>query len=1050
MKMKIFKKLLVVGVTGLLSVAGVLPMSAQAASTCDAAASIPSNNGVTVLCSKKTRFAGFVEPVQGVSGKWVFLGSPASTASGSASVYVSELTAETTMPLPLSLPANTSVELAIDANDVVYVMPRLDDVVYRFDGTTGARLSDFSLGGTNFLHIHQNRLGEVLFTTRDLSASNPSYIIYDVGGQIRYEVDRGVQPDGDSMVSRLRLSGFQLVNETFSIRSVGSSAALFFDGADGERRILDGLTSKPRKLFVDRFTGDVYLIAKDTVIARAFQVYLVNEDSVTLLFEPETTSGFGYATTASDGVLIQTPGPDFFVSKTGTVTEIDDEPAVTAGLGESVGTNHFFSRTSAGVIGQFAYLDEDGVYRFYMAKLNDTRDGYDIVSHGAIGNPGGYNFNTSFGSYDSGLIMMSQTRGIIKVPNSAIFEGSAVVSESSQLPNIASSKFKVGSTFTLRGENLGIVNSIAIGQAGGACSTTGTAGCVIQYDSQTNRDFLSMRLPLNPGDYAVVVTTNFGTTNLGNLSVVSVPIATTNQTEVTAGGLVQIQIDNPELIDAVRIQREGRALIRTIANFNTSPSGISFELPSGLDTADYTIYLRSDIYDDGVRIADQTFSISVSGITTTVSGFVPNQGVAPGETVTISGAGLEGAKAVLIQDGDFSERVELDSVSNTEVTFTAPYLDGGPYKLILETTDGLIDLLSTTGKFFEYETAEFAVNSVEGNENVLPGDLVVMEGVEMGSVEKVLIDGESATITDQQDGKLEFSVPDVSRDQHIIFVQIGGELFSTQQIVTYQPRELNISEIAPNIEVQAGDTVRITGSDLDSIDKVMVGEVEATISSKLATSVVFSVPQQPRSTYPITVVIGADKLSTGYELTYKPISVGDTAVQAPEEPRAGDSVTITGEGLDQVEEVLIGGLPAQVVSQDDGSVTVILPEGEDGSQDVVFIIDGEEVPTGAAVNYGGFVPDTEFKVWTTRLNDTQAKIYAKNPIGMGKIQFVVDGEEIAWIRAEDITDSKLRVITEGPMRGASYLVRTVDLKPGKNALEVYQGDERIRRTAYSR
>ena len=87
----------------------------------------------------------------------------------------------------------------------------------------------------------------------------------------------------------------------------------------------------------------------------------------------------------------------------------------------------------------------------------------------------------------------------------------------------------------------------------------------------------------------------------------------------------------------------------------------------------------------------------------------------------------------------------------------------------------------------------------------------------------------------------------------------------------------------------------------------------------------------------------------------------------------------------------------------------------------------------------------ELKAWTKNLNDGTAKIYAKNIVGAGKIRFMLNGEEIAWVRAVSAADPKLRTAN-----GAHYLVRTVDLVEGqKNILEVYLDGVRIKRTAYS-
>ena len=53
-------------------------------------------------------------------------------------------------------------------------------------------------------------------------------------------------------------------------------------------------------------------------------------------------------------------------------------------------------------------------------------------------------------------------------------------------------------------------------------------------------------------------------------------------------------------------------------------------------------------------------------------------------------------------------------------------------------------------------------------------------------------------------------------------------------------------------------------------------------------------------------------------------------------------------------------------------------------------------------------------------------------------------KQLAWVRAEDETDSKLSFAN-----GFSYLVRTVDLSPGKNRFEILVDGERAFRATYS-
>jgi hypothetical protein len=83
--------------------------------------------------------------------------------------------------------------------------------------------------------------------------------------------------------------------------------------------------------------------------------------------------------------------------------------------------------------------------------------------------------------------------------------------------------------------------------------------------------------------------------------------------------------------------------------------------------------------------------------------------------------------------------------------------------------------------------------------------------------------------------------------------------------------------------------------------------------------------------------------------------------------------------------------------------------------------------------------------WTKKIDGDSAKIYAKNIVGAGKVQFFLNGKEIAWVNASSSADSKLRTAN-----GASYLVRTVEFAAGKNVLEVYVDGVRTTRTAYTK
>jgi hypothetical protein len=81
--------------------------------------------------------------------------------------------------------------------------------------------------------------------------------------------------------------------------------------------------------------------------------------------------------------------------------------------------------------------------------------------------------------------------------------------------------------------------------------------------------------------------------------------------------------------------------------------------------------------------------------------------------------------------------------------------------------------------------------------------------------------------------------------------------------------------------------------------------------------------------------------------------------------------------------------------------------------------------------------------WTRDFGNNQLKLYTREVIGAGKVRFVVNGREIAWVRAIDGTDPKLNVAGDG-------MVRTVTAVPGRNVFEIYVGNERVVRRVFTR
>jgi len=161
---------------------------------------------------------------------------------------------------------------------------------------------------------------------------------------------------------------------------------------------------------------------------------------------------------------------------------------------------------------------------------------------------------------------------------------------------------------------------------------------------------------------------------------------------------------------------------------------------------------------------------------------------------------------------------------------------------------------------------------------------------------------------------------------------------------------------------------------------------------------------------------------------------------------AGEDVTIEGEKLETVTEVEVGKKEAEF-STTPTSLTLKVPTSlEIGTHDIdmtssfgkITIQDAITVTKTATV-----ISEDAVRVWTKLMEGDQVRLFAKNPVGAGKIQFFKDGKEIAWMNAIDETDPKLSFNSS-----AHYLVRTVDLTEGKNRFEIKVDGKRVWRATY--
>ena len=158
-------------------------------------------------------------------------------------------------------------------------------------------------------------------------------------------------------------------------------------------------------------------------------------------------------------------------------------------------------------------------------------------------------------------------------------------------------------------------------------------------------------------------------------------------------------------------------------------------------------------------------------------------------------------------------------------------------------------------------------------------------------------------------------------------------------------------------------------------------------------------------------------------------------------------IVLTGRNLDQVESVEIEELELEPQIEQ-GHLKVDLSDVLPVQSEILTLVGAfGKMAIDLTVNLQLESTSEPTKFWTKKISDTEIKLYAKNIIGAGKVQFFHNGNEVAWIRAEDDPDPKLRIIESGPMTGSNYLVRTREMVEGKNVFEIYVDGERVLRRA---
>jgi len=162
----------------------------------------------------------------------------------------------------------------------------------------------------------------------------------------------------------------------------------------------------------------------------------------------------------------------------------------------------------------------------------------------------------------------------------------------------------------------------------------------------------------------------------------------------------------------------------------------------------------------------------------------------------------------------------------------------------------------------------------------------------------------------------------------------------------------------------------------------------------------------------------------------------------PDAVGPGQRVVLTGKNLATVSRVTLAGKDAVVKVLSSESIEITVPADlPDGTYDLVATSsDGVLTAQGLLK----LVSDRGLSTARTSVKpstDGTLKVRVFDPVGSGKVQIFLNGQEVAWINTSNPADPRL---TNG------YFVRTLKLVEGKNVIEVFVDGVRIKRVAYAR
>lgn len=224
------------------------------------------------------------------------------------------------------------------------------------------------------------------------------------------------------------------------------------------------------------------------------------------------------------------------------------------------------------------------------------------------------------------------------------------------------------------------------------------------------------------------------------------------------------------------------------------------------------------------------------------------------------------------------------------------------------------------------------------------GGTAIISGVYFSDIiseNEVFINGVQAEITDATHNRLVISLPGNPEGTYSVKVAVKGETVEGLKITYASPQappELAVLQVMPS-SAYAGDMVTLIGQCFSTVateNQVTINGVVAEVKEATASQLKIIIPDTEEGSYPICVKTGGKEVKSPL-FTYLHTVKLTTSSLAPARGKAGDEVTLSGEGFaDMVEEnvVSVNGKQAVVKSVTATTLTFVVPENPAGTYPV--------------------------------------------------------------------------------------------------------------------